>query len=91
MKNEFRCIKKISREKFQFDILDLYDNVGRTQHFKLGDPNSEKIFREKISESLLSMNSDTLIYGRHTEEMFAHVIAALANCSLIKKEDAGVK
>jgi len=40
---------------------------------------------------LLSMNSDTLIYGRHTEEMFAHVIAALANCSLIKKEDAGVK
>src|SRR5450759_4683982 len=37
----------------------------------------------------LAKNSDTLIHGLRTENMFAHVVAALGGCTMVKSEDAG--
>ena len=82
LKRQERCPEK-------FDVLDLFDSIGRSRKFVIGDANDERAFAETISKSLSANRTPTMIYGRRVEAMFAYMAASLGKCRLIKKEDSG--
>lgn len=73
----------------RFDVLDRFDAVGRSRKYVLGNAEDKAVFVQFVSESLTEVNTDSMIYGRHTEAMFSYVAASLGKCLLIKKEDTG--
>lgn len=86
------CIEvtqRLKRDPMRFDVLDLFDAVGRSRKYVLGNAEDKAAFVQLVGESLTEANTDSMIYGRRTEAMFAYVVASLGKCLLIKKEDAG--
>lgn len=82
-------VKRLEREPEKFDVLDLFDAIGRDRKYILGNQNDENAFIDTVSKSLSLNKTPTLIYGRRVETMFAYVVASLGKATLIKKEDCG--
>lgn len=83
-------MKRINRNPEKFEVIGLFDTVGRKRGFTIGNANSQQQFLKGISESL-SKNKDNpvIIHGHRIEAMFEYVMASLGKCVLIKQEDAG--
>ena len=81
--------QRLKRDPMRFDILDLFDAVGRSRKYVLGSAEDKAEFIQLVDESLTEANTDSMIYGRRTEAMFAYIAASLGKCLLIKKEDTG--
>ena len=82
-------ITRRSRTPQVFDVIDLFDAIGRKEQFVLGNKKDQKKFVEIVGNSLTSNLTATMIYGKRVESMFSYVAASLGKCSLIKKEDCG--
>lgn len=89
MNENVESTQRLKRDPKRFDVLDLFDSVGRSRKYELGNAEDKAAFMQLVSESLTEANTDSMIYGRRTEAMFAYVVASLGKCLLIKKEDAG--
>ena len=89
MNENIKIMQRLKRDPMRFDVLDLFDSIGRSKKFVLGKSEDNASFVQLISESLAGANTDSMIYGRRTEAMFSYVAASLGKCLLIKKEDAG--
>jgi len=89
MDENIKIMQRLKRDPMRFDVLDLFDSIGRSKKFVLGKSEDNASFVQLISESLAGANTDSMIYGRRTEAMFSYVAASLGKCLLIKKEDAG--
>ena len=89
MNGKIRSIRRIDREHPQFDVLDLYDSLGRTKNYEIGRNADNASFLQFVSELLNKPYPSAVVYGRRTDAMFAYVAASLGNCLLIKKEDSG--
>lgn len=82
-------IQRLERDPIRFDVIDLFDAIGRSRKYEIGNINDNKAFVELVSKSLADTNTPSMIYGRRTEAMFSYVAASLGKCLLIKKEDSG--
>ena len=82
-------IQRLERDPVRFDVLDLFDAVGRSRKYEIGNINDNTAFVQLVSKSLSDTNTPSMIYGRRTEAMFSYVAASLGRCLLIKKEDSG--
>lgn len=82
-------IKRLDRAPEKFDVLDLFDAIGRDRKYTLGNQNDENAFIDTVSKSLSLNKTPTIIYGRRVETMFAYMAASLGKVALIKKEDCG--
>ena len=89
MAEERGTIKRIKRDPLRFDLVDLYDAVGRERKLNLNCAEDSSLFKNLINDSLDNSLTDTMIYGRRTEAMFSYVAASLGKCNIIKKEDSG--
>ena len=78
--------QRLKRDPMRFDILDLFDAVGRSRKYVLGSAEDKAEFIQLVDESLTEANTDSMIYGRRTEAMFAYIAASLGKCLLIKKK-----
>ena len=87
--NKSQKITRYPRNPQKFDVIDLFDAIGRKEQFVLGSKTDEKTFIEIVSKSLSVNLTPTMIYGRRVEAMFSYIAASLGKCSLIKKEDCG--
>jgi len=83
-------INRQPRDPEKFDVLDLFDAIGRNKKYVLGDEKDEAAFVDIISNALSVNKTPTMIYGRRVEAMFAYMAASLGKCALVKKEDAGM-
>jgi len=83
-------MKRINRNPEKFEIIDLFDAIGRAWNFTLDDKSSEQQFLENISKTLSrNKNNPVLIHGLRVESMLEYVAASLGKCILIKQEDSG--
>lgn len=89
MNNQHKTINRHPRDPEKFDILDLFDAIGRNKKYVLGDAKDETAFLDIISNALSFNKTPTMIYGRRVESMFGYMAASLGKCALIKKEDSG--
>lgn len=90
MHNQHIMINRQPRDPEKFDVLDLFDAIGRNKKYVLGDEKDEAAFVDIISNALSVNKTPTMIYGRRVEAMFAYMAASLGKCALVKKEDAGM-
>ena len=89
MHNQHVTIFRQPRDPEKFDVLDLFDAIGRDKKYVLGDKKDEAAFVDIISNALSVIKTPTMIYGRRVEVMFAYMVASLGKCALVKKEDCG--
>lgn len=89
MHNQHIMINRQPRDPEKFDVLDLFDAIGRNKKYVLGDEKDEAAFVDIISNALSVNKTPTMIYGRRVEAMFAYMAASLGKCALVKKEDCG--
>lgn len=89
MDNQHIAINRQPRDPEKFDVLDLFDAIGRDKKYVLGDEKDEAAFVNIISNALSVIKTPTMIYGRRVEAMFSYMAASLGKCALIKKEDCG--
>jgi len=83
-------LKRLNRDPEKFDALELYSKVSSDRGYKIGVDGDQRDFVEHVAKSLKNaLDSPTMIHGKRTEAMFAHVAGALGNCDLIKQEDSG--
>lgn len=82
-------IYRQQRNPEKFDVLDLFDTIGRDRKYILGNERDAAAFIDTIRTALSVNNTPTMTYGRRTEAMFAYIVASLGKCTLIKKEDNG--
>jgi hypothetical protein len=83
-------VKRIEREKRRFDLMRLLDAYARNEKLSIRDGATHVRFLRGLADEFdLAKGSDTLIHGLRTEGMFAHVVAALGGCTMVKSEDAG--
>jgi hypothetical protein len=83
-------VKRIGRKDQRFDLIRLLDAFARNEEVSIRDSTTHVQFLSGLADEFdHAKNSDTLIHGLRTENMFAHVIAALGGCSMVKSEDAG--
>ena len=89
MHNQHITINRQPRDPEKFDVLDLFDAIGRDKKYVLGDEKDEAAFVDIISNALSVNKTPTMVYGRRVEAMFAYMAASLGKCALVKKEDCG--
>lgn len=89
MHNRHITINRQPRDPEKFDVLDLFDAIGRDKKYVLGDEKDEAAFVDIISNALSVNKTPTMLYGRRVEAMFAYMTASLGKCALVKKEDCG--
>ncbi|MDU9006900.1 hypothetical protein [Sedimentitalea todarodis] len=83
-------MKRLDSDPEKFDALELYSRVSSDHGYKIGVDGDQNDFVERVAKSLKNaLNSPTMIYGKRTEAMFAHVAGAMGACKLIKQEDSG--
>lgn len=87
--SELKAIDRLHRNPEKFDVIDLYDSIGRDKGYRLGNPEDEADFSALVTEALSSAQSPTMIHGRRVEAMFSYITASLGKSVLIKKEDCG--
>lgn len=86
---KYNDLKPQKRHPEKFDVLDLFDAIGRDHKFTFGNKEDEQSFVDIIKNSLNNNATDSMLYGRRTEAMFSYVAASLGQCVFIKKEDCG--
>lgn len=86
MSNKQEVIKRISRNPEKFDVLELLDAVACVKKLKFSDEND---LIKSIRDSIKINKTQTMLYGKQTEAMFASVVASLNKVEMIKKEDGG--
>lgn len=89
MQKHTSTINRLERDPAKFDVLDLFDAIGRDRKFVLNNEKDETAFIDAISKSLFANKTSTMIYGRRVESMFAYIASSLGKLTLIKKEDCG--
>ncbi len=82
-------MKRMRRSPEKFEVIDLFDAIGRNCDLKLHDKDSEKAFLESIKTGLGHLRTPIVLHGRRVEAMFGYVSASLGHCAVIKKEDSG--
>lgn len=82
-------INRQPRDPAKFDVLDLFDAIGRDKKYVLGDAKDEAAFVDVIAKALSANKTPTMIYGRRIEAMFAYMAASMGKCAIVKKEDSG--
>lgn len=83
-------MKRLNSDPEKFDALELFSKVSSDHGYKIGVDGDQKDFIERVAKSLKNaLDSPTMIHGKRTEAMFAHVAGALGKCDLIKQEDSG--
>ena len=87
--SELKAIDRLHRNPEKFDVIDLYDAIGRYKGYRLGNPEDEAEFSALVTEALSSAQSPIMLHGRRIEAMFSYITASLGRSSLIKKEDCG--
>ena len=87
--SELKAIDRLHRNPEKFDVIDLYDAIGRDKGYRLGNPEDEAEFSALVTEALSSAQSPTMVHGRRVEAMFSYITASLGKSLLIKKEDCG--
>ena len=87
--SELKAIDRLHRNPEKFDVLDLYDAIGRDKGYRLGNPEDEAEFSSLVTLALSSAQSPTMVHGRRVEAMFSYITASLGKSLLIKKEDCG--
>ena len=88
--SELKAIDRSHRNPEKFDVIDLYDAIGRDKGYRLGNPEDEAEFSALVTEALSSAQSPTMVHGRRVEAMFSYITASLGKSLLIKKEDCGL-
>lgn len=83
-------MERIGRGEQRFDLMRLLDAYARNKKLSIRDGATHVTFLRGLADEFdLAKDSDTLIHGLRTEGMFAHVVAALGGCTMVKSEDAG--
>lgn len=83
-------MRKLVRDPEQFDVLELFSNLGASLGYDVRDPASADDFIKRVRRSLeLSKKKSTVIHGQRTEALFAYVVGALGKVILLNQEDAG--
>ena len=82
-------MKRIPRDPEKFEVIDLYDSIGKKLDLKLHDETSERKFLESIRLSLRHNKTPNILHGLRTEAMFGYVAASLRQSAVVKKEDCG--
>jgi hypothetical protein len=82
-------MKRIPRDPEKFEVIDLFDAIGKKHNFKLHDKDSERDFLESIKTSLGRHKSPIILHGRRVEAMFGYVAASLGRSTVVKREDSG--
>lgn len=89
MCNHHSVMTRKNRNPEKFDVLDLYDAIGRNKGYIIGRKEDETSFSKQITAALSDAETPTMLHGRRVEAMFSYVVASLGNCILLKKEDSG--
>jgi hypothetical protein len=83
-------MRRIDRDPERFEVLNLYDVLGRNLDLKIDDSESKSKFIETITQSIERISdNDQLIYGQRTQSLFSYVAASLGKAKFIKEEDSG--
>lgn len=83
-------MKRKKRNPEKFDPLDLFTAIGRDRGYTITADSDLDDFVKMVGRSLKSSQTNpTLLHGKRTEALFAHVAGALGRCRLIKQEDSG--
>lgn len=83
-------MKRITRNHEQFDVLDLFNSIGRVQGYSFDLESSKNDFIARVENAFNTTKENPItIYGRRVESMFGYIIASLGQCKLVKQEDAG--
>ena len=70
--------------------VELFTAIGRDRGYSITADSDVDDFVERVGRSLKSSQTNpTLLHGKRTEALFAHVAGALGRCRLIKQEDSG--
>lgn len=83
-------MKRILSDPKRYEAFGLLDSFLRNNNMSLG----EQIVVDKITKSVKKQlikykENPIMIHGKRIESMFSYVAASLANCEIIKQEDAG--
>lgn len=82
-------MKRYDPDPSNFFILNSFDEFRRSSTIS-DDPDAHFKFVESLESSLNEhLNNPARLHGLRCESMFAHVIAAMDECSLITTEDSG--
>lgn len=83
-------MKKLRRNPEKFGALDLFADMAVEHGYCLDDAQAQDDFVSRIRQSLSNgKRSDTTIYGKRVESLFAYVVGALGEVALLKQEDSG--
>ncbi|EGR3238606.1 TPA: hypothetical protein ACF5BZ_001152 [Vibrio parahaemolyticus] len=83
-------MKKLKRNAEKFDVLELFAEMATEHGYNFTDQADQKDFLHRVKVSIEeSKKSQTMIFGKRTESLFAYVAGALGKVSLIKQEDFG--
>ncbi|RWM11822.1 MAG: hypothetical protein EOR73_31985 [Mesorhizobium sp.] len=83
-------MKRKKRNPEKFDPVELFTAIGRDRGYTITADSDVDDFVERVGRSLKSSQTNpTLLHGKRTEALFAHVAGALGRCRLIKQEDSG--
>jgi len=87
--SELKAINRLHRNPEKYDVIDLYDAIGRDKGYRLGNPEDMAEFSAVVTDALSSAQSPIMVHGRRVEAMFSYITASLGKSTLIKKEDCG--
>jgi Holliday junction resolvase len=83
-------MKRLPSNPGKFDLVELFTAVSRLEGYRIDVPSDVEAFKAGLDASLTEALGDPkLLHGKRVEAMFGHVAAALGECRLVKKEDAG--
>ena len=83
-------MKRLHRDAEKFDVLDLYGAMARVYGYKLDNQEHADEFIKRVKASFeRSKAKPIMLHGKRIEALFAYVVGALGNASIIKQEDAG--
>lgn len=83
-------MKRIPRDAEKFDLMDLFSGIASKNSYKINDKSSQDDFIKWIQTTLsINQKSPITIHGKRVENLFAYVVGALGQVTLLKKEDVG--
>src|SRR5688572_22624922 len=83
-------MKKLKRAAEKFGTLELFADMAAEHGYDLNDPMAQDDFISRVRSSIESgKKSNTTIFGKRIESLFAYVAGALGKVTLLKQEDSG--
>ena len=83
-------MKKLKKAAEKFGVLELFADMAAEHGYDLNDPVAQDDFVSRVKASIEGgKKSNTAIFGKRVESLFAYVAGALGRVILLKQEDAG--